>query len=601
VAVQFGDITALIGKNDAGKSAIMDALSIFFEESKPDVDDACNSGDKSDLCVACEFSDLPDELVLDATNTTTLESEYLLNDSGNLEIHKVFNGGLKSPKLTGTFAYAVHPSHSSASDLLSLKRTELATRAEQLSIDLSNVDRRKSALVRKAIWGGIEDLQFDSRLIPLDSEDAKKIWEQLKRELPAFSLFKSDRPSTDQDPEAQDPMKAAVEEALKDKEAELQAITEHVQREVEDIARRTVEKIREMDPDLAQELKPIFTPPSWKNVFKITLTDDDQVSINKRGSGVRRLILLNFFRAKAERQLSHDSQASIIYAIEEPETSQHPNNQKMLVDALEDLSEESGRQVIISTHTPVLGRILPSHTLRYIEIGTDKKRIVHSGDDNTMSLVANALGVLADHDVKLFIGVEGRHDINFLRQISSIIHETDPSVPNLAQLEDSGKIIFFPMGGANVALWASRARHLNKHEFYIQDSDLSEEGRSVHQDSIDRTNSLDNCTGRLLAKRELENYLHPDAIRAVRPECTVEFGDYDDVPELVAEAIHEHSESGIEWGDLAREKQAKKISQAKRWLNLDAVNHMTHEMLNQRDVDGEIIRILREMQGLFDD
>ncbi|MHB8392242.1 MAG: AAA family ATPase [Acidobacteriaceae bacterium] len=33
----------------------------------------------------------------------------------------------------------------------------------------------------------------------------------------------------------------------------------------------------------------------------MTLTGDDQIPINKRGSGVRRLVLLSFFRAEAER------------------------------------------------------------------------------------------------------------------------------------------------------------------------------------------------------------------------------------------------------------------------------------------------------------
>ena len=156
-------------------------------------------------------------------------------------------------------------------------------------------------------------------------------WEQLKKELPIFSLFKSDRPSTDQDEEAQDPMKAAVKEAIRAKEEELNRIEEYVRNEVKAIAENTVKKIREMDPSLASQLSPRFTPPSWANVFKISLTGEDEIPINKRGSGVRRLILLNFFRAKAERQAIDREVNDIIYAVEEPETCQHPNSQRMLL------------------------------------------------------------------------------------------------------------------------------------------------------------------------------------------------------------------------------------------------------------------------------
>lgn len=43
---------------------------------------------------------------------------------------------------------------------------------------------------------------------------------------------------------------------------------------------------------------------------------------------MKRLVLLSFFRAEAERRLSEQGGNGIIYAIEEPETSQHTENQK---------------------------------------------------------------------------------------------------------------------------------------------------------------------------------------------------------------------------------------------------------------------------------
>ena len=49
---------------------------------------------------------------------------------------------------------------------------------------------------------------------------------------------------------------------------------------------------------------------------------------------MRRLVLLNFFRAQAERKSRTRMPPAIIYAIEEPETAQHPTNQRLLLDAL---------------------------------------------------------------------------------------------------------------------------------------------------------------------------------------------------------------------------------------------------------------------------
>ena len=49
------ELTVFVGKNDIGKSTLLDALHIFFEEVKIDADDATISGDKDDVRIICEF------------------------------------------------------------------------------------------------------------------------------------------------------------------------------------------------------------------------------------------------------------------------------------------------------------------------------------------------------------------------------------------------------------------------------------------------------------------------------------------------------------------------------------------------------------------
>src|SRR2546422_961391 len=240
--------------------------------------------------------------------------------------------------------------------------------------DAKDVDQKVNAQLRHRIRETVGDLKLQSVFVPLNDDNAKRAWEGIRPYIPVFALFKSDRPSTDQDPEAQDPLKAAVKEAIKQKEAELNAITTHVETEVKRIAQKTLEKLKEMDPNLAQQLNPQFAAPKWESLFKASITSDDDIPINKRGSGVKRLILLNFFRAKAEQQGKEKNYASVIYAIEEPETSQHPHNQRILVSALLDLAAES--QVILTTHTPMLARTLQDKCLRYIHQKADRRREV---------------------------------------------------------------------------------------------------------------------------------------------------------------------------------------------------------------------------------
>ena len=277
ISIDFDKITALIGKNDSGKSTIMEALDIFLNEKAPDKDDASKNGDPRDLTIICEFSDLPHELILDDESPTTLQKEFLVNNNGDLEIHKQYSGELQKPKCKNISAYSLHPTVEGADDLLQLKIADLKRRAIELDIDLSHIDQRVNAQIRQAIREHFDNLQLQETMVPLNNDNAKKIWTELRKFLPAFALFKSDRQSTDQDPEAQDPLKAAVKEAIKSKEAELSQIMEYVEREVKKIADATLEKLREMDSSLATQLNPKFTPPRWDSLFKASITSDDEI------------------------------------------------------------------------------------------------------------------------------------------------------------------------------------------------------------------------------------------------------------------------------------------------------------------------------------
>ncbi len=595
--IDFDDFTALVGQNDAGKSTILDALALFFDELKPDGDDASVAGDKSDLRVICEFSDLPGSIVIDADHPTSLAAEKLLNADGRLEIHRVFSGQNKTPKQAAIYAYAQHPSAEGYDDLLHLKRAELKGRAETLGVDFSGVDARVNSALRGAIWDSAEELTLQAREIDLEKEDAKKIWTVLSKQLPVFAVFHSDRKSTDQDEEAQSPMKSAVDAAILAKQEELDQIADYVQREVEGIAKATVEKIREMDPDLAAALNPRFAKPNWSKVFGISLTDDAQIPINKRGSGVRRLVLLNFFRAQAERRLAERDAPGVIYAIEEPETSQHPRNQKLLVSALRELSEQPGCQVIITTHTPVLVRDLAINSLRYVE-RTACSPLIHAGDVNTYHRVAKALGVLPDHSVRLFIGVEGVNDIDFLRTMAGILHAAGEDVLDLVDLEHRGEVVFVPLGGSSLSLWTHRLAGLNRPEFHLFDLDQAPPASPAYQDAANQINARASAVAMLTGKREMENYLHPDAISDALG-VSVRFGDFDDVPDVVAEQLHILNGGTDSWAGIDSDRKRKKVSRAKRRLNTEAAQAMSVPRLDAMDPAGDVRQWFAEMHRLY--
>jgi len=603
ISIDFENITSLIGKNDCGKSTMMDALDVFLNDKNPDKDDACKYGDPKDLTIICEFEEIPSEVIIDDTNPTSLNEEFLLNQEGRLEIHKTFSGHTQNPKCINISAYALHPVNEGLKDLLQLKNVDLKKRAKELDVDLQNVNTKINAPIRSAIRSNFSDIKLQPILVPLNEDNAKNVWDGLKNSMPAFALFKSDRASTDQDPEAQDPLNAAIREAIKAKEEDLRRITTYVEEEVKKIAKATVDKIREMDPNLASELKPEFKPQKWESLFKASITGDEGIPINKRGSGVKRLILLNFFRAKADQELKTSGKNTIIYGIEEPETSQHPNNQRMLIAAFNELSISS--QVVLSTHTPMLARSLPDKSLRYIQINDDKSREIFIGGDETNKLFSKALGILPDNSVKIFIGIEGPNDIAFLKNISKVLIRDGESIPDLEKMELNGELIFFPLGGSTLALWTSRLENLNRPEFHLYDRDTTPPAQPKYQAQIDKINQRENCIALFTGKREIENYIHKDAIvqaynrNGLQIAIAHNFNDFDDVPLEVAKIVHTATSPNA-WDELKDDKKEEKEQNAKRTVSNWATQFMSKALLNEIDPNNDVIGWLNQIKSLIE-
>lgn len=580
VSLAIGDLTALVGKNDVGKSTIFEALEIFFNNDrvKFEQQDLCNTADDSKVRITCCFTDLPKEIILDSSAITSLRDEYLLNSDGLLEIVKVYDCSLKNPK-EKVFLKAIHPTHAGAKGLLQCKNADLKRIATDLDIPESEIDYRSNPSLRKAIYGRVDDLGLQEQLIPVDKEDAKSIWDNIRRCLPLYALFQSDRASRDDDSEVQDPMSISIMAALKEMEDELESIKGKVQAAATDVANRTLDKLRRINPDIAAGLVPDFrSEPKWSGLFKLTLNDDQEVPVNKRGSGVRRLILLSFFSAEAERRQEVGDASGIIYAIEEPETSQHPANQELLAEVLSELSEQDGCQVMITTHTPGLAGILPKDSLRFIEAIDGGSRIIHTPEDSSWRKIADQLGVLPDRRVQLFVCVEGPNDIAFFKHISSIIHETDKLVPDL---KNEARIALISMGGDTLKQWVqgNYLSNLDIPEAHIYDKDLD----SKYEASAAKVNAReDGSWATVLKKRTIENYLHPEAIQE-EFGISVTFNDDDDVVACVKQTLGEQKNKSL--GARAVKKR----------LNNEIAARMTRERLLESDPDNEICSWLKKV------
>lgn len=381
------------------------------------------------------------------------------------------------------------------------------------------------------------DLQnLEDQLIPLKKGDGKALWEKLRHNLPLFALFKSDRGSSDQDKEVQDPMKLAVDLALRQVTADLDAIQQKVQKQALEVAQRTLRKLHEMDRDLADDLQPKFKEaPKWSSIFKLNLDSELDIPLNKRGSGVRRLILLSFFRAEAERLRTQDNITDVIYALEEPETSQHPSNQRMIIESLLEISTASNSQVLVTTHVPALAELLPLQSLRFIHRPEGAHLpVVDLPSNETYQKIAKTLGILAEAEsvqARGIVMVEGHSDVTFLTHTATVLK----AAGHLSHtLEDNNIVPLITGGCGNLKHWVNLQllHKLGKPHLAFMDSDKLTESDTPggqNQRNFDEM-SRNGLKIIFTKKREAENYLCPTLLDGI-----TQIDDYDDVKALAAD------------------------------------------------------------------
>lgn len=537
ITIPFSNLTAFIGKNDAGKSTVLEALEIFFNNKiiVCEREDLSINADNNNIEISCVFNDFPAEIIIDAAASTTLAAEYLLNAENKLEIKKIFSATAAKPK-EKIFIVCNHPSTENANDLMDLKRTELRQRADDLGIVANTYNRNVNSSIREAIWQHIGDLNLIPTELLIDKEDSKKIYNTLESYLPIYALFQSDRQSNDDDKEVTNPMRIAIQQALQELEVELEYIKTQVRNKAIETADRTLAKLKEMAPDLAEELIPDFkTDPKFDSQFKLTIKSEDDIPINKRGSGVRRLILLNFFRAEAEKRRLGNVDNRIIYAFEEPETSQHPNHQEMLIKAFIELSNSPNTQIILTTHTPTLAGLLPLPCLRFID-KVNTLRTIELGTEEVYQKIVDTLGLLPDpisKTARALLLVEGKSDVSFVNHTSQVLKDAGLITHTFLEKE----IAIVPIGGCgNLKHWRTLqlAEQFNIPWCILLDSDLGTSEEVINTRAVAELQAL-GIKAYVTRKREPENYIHLSVL-GLADDNPLVYSETDDAKLLISNA-----------------------------------------------------------------
>ncbi|HID1018012.1 AAA family ATPase [Klebsiella michiganensis] len=93
ISISIDALTAIIARNDVGKSSILEALDAFFNSDKLEPGDrSCGLRSTDSIEITCIFGEIPNQLIVDTDNLISPMNEYLLNNDNKLQIKKFIQG-----------------------------------------------------------------------------------------------------------------------------------------------------------------------------------------------------------------------------------------------------------------------------------------------------------------------------------------------------------------------------------------------------------------------------------------------------------------------------------------------------------------------------
>ncbi|MBY0015019.1 ATP-dependent nuclease [Bacillus cereus] len=454
LSIKTGNLVSLVGKNNYGKTAIFEALLVFFRQNKLVEKDIhmFSHEELPEISITFENVEMSNiEWLLGKNYDADYAYENYLN--GEVRINLSFSRGSNQfrSKYILDQEGVIIPLTVLDNILPDIKYVSSIRNPED------NTLKKKNSNLSQLMDLLIENNDKNDEIITIQGKQlkVKDIKNELKKseELKAISLSKE----------------------LSEKFQKLvghQALSIEIKVERTDIIHLHETKIKDHD---------ILSASSDENSFDIQTS----------GTGMQSLLII----AILEAYIKHNTtEQDFILIIEEPEVYLHPSLQRKIVNILKEIS--SSNQVFISTHSPIVVSQLKSEDLVCIK----KESGITEKLDSDSGFIINELGIRPDdifqHTKILF--VEGPDDKKLIR---SLIDKLVKSKKINAEKADALQII--DVGGIDTLSFYSNARildtmnkaHHNHYKFWIMvdsDGNSKEEVQKRIEKSLKEFNNIYN-------------------------------------------------------------------------------------------------------------
>lgn len=592
--ILVSNLSSIVGKNDAGKSIILNAIASFLDIKSFPITKADFNDVSQPITVVCNFEIenidiklLEDIIIKKIAKEDGLEeflSDLIIDDNEKKQISLKKQVHFSDKMKWFELIYSNDYEDESFTKLYNKKDTELQKIIADNSIFIPiSGEGRNSKLEKIKYIKEYCNACSQPRSFNFINDDYK-----ISTILPAVEFFKADF-GLELDTNFKNTSVTEISDYFKKEisQGENSKLTK-IQQEIESELDNEAMKIKDYMKDYVSSLDSLSIKPeiSWSSAIKninVELKfdgDEKFIPISHKGTGYRRLFMVARFRYLAEK----NKENNVIYLIEEPETYLHPSAQKELLDAFRELSNNN--QIIITTHSTIFAGAtnIESMILCYKEQQQSVYRRVTDYDqqDDMLNNIIDELGVkpwhnLMDYHTKI-VFVESHNDAAFYNIICKKLVDSE--------LINDREILVLPCAGDNIdhLINIKYFTNSNRTQYLIIDSDNHDDKKHRIQQSritaFEDKSSL--CKAYMLKASSIESYYHP---RAIEQCYELDHGTFENIPQDVDPVTF--------LKDIIENKQLQTKGIGLK-NNFKIFNHMTTEQW-QELVENELIDFLKDI------
>ena len=494
--INFDEINIIVGRNDAGKSTVLHALDLFRNQNIHGNLNELFFKDElgisaQEIRIECHFQIEKNEVMIklgDEDVETPIAETNLLDKEGKFVIgYKFTNQSLgKKEKYSECYVKCENYDISNQSwsskkqTLEQMKKADLDKALKDLKLTVEGQwDGRENQGKRKTLESHIVTTNLVTKtdiILQIQDKADKDRLEPLIDKLPSFKLFSNDKANLTSDKEHSGVIENEVKEI----------ITREMKPRIDEIKSQMLDKMREKIDGMSKVYGELFDFLGEDN-FRIAdgapaisfksggIVDKKGLNIDNRGSGFRRLALLSLHLS------SHNNHDNTIYAIEEPETSQNPHNQKGIINAMTKLFE-AGAQIIITTHSPSMAKEFGGEKVEYVMVENDGKASFikdFNSYDEMLKEIIKTLGILPLDIIgkKLIVFVEGPDDSILLTKINEKIFFDE-------------EVVFINSGGSGMKFHIALNYFPTLRQIILFDKPAKDETKKIQEDALEKMGKI---------------------------------------------------------------------------------------------------------------